>query len=298
MNRPSVWGGVLAGVLFAGLLLGARTAHAQLTPQQKQEARQHYEKATRAYDVGKYQEAIEEYQKAYEIGADPPMLYNIAQAYRLSDQPAEALRMYRRYLQRAPNAKNREDVEHKIADLEKLLEDRKKATAAPPPAQPPPAPVIVPPISPAPVLPPPASTASTPPLAPLPPAPPPAGHNALEIAGLVLAGVGVVAAVGAGYEGYVARQKADKVSEQSMSKPPVTFDPAVEENGHRANTAAIALGIGAGVAVVGGAGLYLIGRRSAARAEAATAQRQQRLSATVAPWLGAGLVGAGAALRF
>src|SRR5579862_1612047 len=131
---------VLLGALVGPGTRSARAA--ELTPQQKQDMKQLYERATRAYDVGKYNEAIEEYQKAYEIGGDPPMLYNIAQAYRLNDQPTEALRFYRRYLQRAPNARNREDVERKIAELEKSVEDKRKAAAA---AAPPPAPVPPPP---------------------------------------------------------------------------------------------------------------------------------------------------------
>ena len=63
--------------------------------------KQHYERATRAYDIQKYQEAVEEYQRAYEIGGDPAMLFNIAQAYRLNDQFSEAMRFYKRYLQRS-----------------------------------------------------------------------------------------------------------------------------------------------------------------------------------------------------
>src|SRR5258708_4232809 len=118
-------------VLLA-VVAGPAARAAELTPQQKLEMKQLYERATRAYDVGKYNEAIEEYQKAYEIGGDPPMLYNIAQAYRLNDQPNEALRFYRRYLQRAPNARNREDVDRKIADLETVVDERKKAAAANP----------------------------------------------------------------------------------------------------------------------------------------------------------------------
>ena len=104
------WGQIAVVVVAVGVVIGLeqRAARAmQLSPQQKLEMKSHYEKATRAYDVGKYQEAIEEYQKAYEIGGDPPMLYNIAQAYRLNDQPGEAVRFYRRYLQRSPNARNR-----------------------------------------------------------------------------------------------------------------------------------------------------------------------------------------------
>src|SRR5450432_2708858 len=150
---------VMAVVLLSALSQAARAA--ELTPAQKLEMKQLYERATRAYDVGKYNEAIEEYQKAYEIGGDPPMLYNIAQAYRLNDQPGEAVRFYRRYLQRAPNARNKDDVERKIAEQEKIVEDRRKAQAAvtppPPPAgvttAPPPTPAVTP-TAPAPVGPP------------------------------------------------------------------------------------------------------------------------------------------------
>ena len=126
-------GRVSAPLILAVVVVGLLTAKAtpasamQLTPQQKQEMKVHYERATRAYDLQKYGEAIDEYQKAYEISGDPPMLYNIAQAYRLDDQPAEAIRYYRRYLQRVPKARNREYVERKIVDLEKLIEARRKA---------------------------------------------------------------------------------------------------------------------------------------------------------------------------
>ena len=51
------------------VVLGAAEARAmQLSPSQKVEMKQHYDKATRAYDIQKYTEAVEEYQKAYEIG--------------------------------------------------------------------------------------------------------------------------------------------------------------------------------------------------------------------------------------
>jgi hypothetical protein len=98
-----------------------------LTPEQKAEMRAHYERATRAYDIQKYDEAIDEYQKAYEVSGDPPMLYNIAQAFRLSDRPAEAIRYYRRYLQRAPDTRVRDDVERKIANLQALIDAQKDA---------------------------------------------------------------------------------------------------------------------------------------------------------------------------
>src|SRR6478736_7599423 len=137
-RRPWVLALVFSMMLLA---FGTKEVRAQLTPQQKQEIHVHYQQATRAYDLGKYQEAVEQYQKVYEIDGDPVMLYNIAQAYRLNDQPQEAIHFYRRYLQRAPEARNRDDVERKIAAQEKVIEDKRKAAAA---VQPPP-PVVTPP---------------------------------------------------------------------------------------------------------------------------------------------------------
>ena len=61
---------------------------------------------------------------------DAALLFNIGQAYRLWDRPEDAIRAYKNYLRRVPDAVNRADVEKKIADLEKLVEDVGVAGAA------------------------------------------------------------------------------------------------------------------------------------------------------------------------
>ena len=94
-----------------------RSAHAGMAEADRREMAQSYQKATRAFDVQKYDEAITAYKKAYELGGDAPMLYNIAQALRLSNRPDEALVYYRRYLDRAPTAPNRQEVRARIAEL-------------------------------------------------------------------------------------------------------------------------------------------------------------------------------------
>src|SRR5450432_1169376 len=97
-------------LLMTGAAAGLGVARAQsalLNADQKQEMKLHYERAQRAFDIGKYADAIDEYAKVYEIGGNPSMLFNIAQAHRLNNQPQDALRFYRRYLQRAPNAPNK-----------------------------------------------------------------------------------------------------------------------------------------------------------------------------------------------
>jgi tetratricopeptide (TPR) repeat protein len=275
--------------LTLALVWASSANAAQLTQAQKDEVKLHYQRATRAYDLQKYQEAIEEYQKAYEISGDPPMLYNIGQAYRLADQPTEAVRYYRRFLQRMPNARNREDVERKIADQEKLIEERRKAAAAVAPPPPPPvtkSPPIVeikpPPPEPAPPPPPPP---------PVVPAEPPS--HARTVVGWSLIAAGVIADGVAIYEGYRAKQKGDELTRASNNDQP--FDPQVEEDGKNANIAAIALGIGGtAVAIAGAIVLITSGSDEGGAAPAASTTARLRLT----PWIGAGVFGGGARLQF
>jgi tetratricopeptide (TPR) repeat protein len=262
---------------------------AQLTQAQKDEVKLHYQRATRAYDLQKYQEAIEEYQKAYEISGDPPMLYNIGQAHRLADQPVEAVRYYRRFLQRMPNARNREDVERKIADQEKVIEERRKAAAAVTPPPPPP-PAKSPPIvevKPPPPVPPPPPEPPPPVVSPEPPS------QARAVVGWSLIAAGVIADGVAIYQGYRAKQKGDELTRASMAGE--VFDPQVEEDGKNANIAAIALGIGGTAIAVAGA-IVLITSGGPEGAGASRPPTAGRL--TVTPWIGAGMFGGGARLQF
>ena len=274
--------------------------------------KQLYERATRAYDVGKYNEAIEEYQKAYEIGGDPPMLYNIAQAYRLNDQPNEALRFYRRYLQRAPSARNREDVERKIADLERTVEERRKAgaVATPPPLTAPPlgAPALPAAVAPAPVPAPPPAGLVGPPApqsgaVPLGPVPAPVSGDegpsqARTIFSWSLVGAGVLCGAGAVVAGVIARGKGNDVT--SMSAMGATFDPNVEHAGKVANALTIGFGVAAGALAATGVILLVTGGSSATETPApgSTPPSATPPAAMLTPWIGSGLVGAGAGLRF
>jgi hypothetical protein len=295
-------------VLLLGVTLAPAARAAELTPAQKLEMKQLYEKATRAYDVGKYNEAIEEYQKAYEIGGDPPMLYNIAQAYRLNDQPGEALRFYRRYLQRAPSARNREDVERKIAELEKSVEEHRKAAAAatPPPLPPPPlttSPAATPAPVPAPAVGPPAPVAPAP--APIvtpgtetPPVMVETGPSqGRQIAAWSLIGAGVLCGAGAVVTGLIAHGKSNDVTK--MSAAGAVFDPNIQHDGKLFNNVTIGLGIAGGALAVTGVIVLLTGGSSSpAEAPAQESAPPPPPAAMITPWLGNGLVGAGAGFRF
>jgi hypothetical protein len=282
-------------LIFSMILVAvwAKEARAQLTPQQKQEIHQHYQQATRAYDLGKYQEAIDEYQKVYEIDGDPVMLYNIGQAYRLNDQPQESIHFYRRYLQRSPEARNRDDVERKIASQEKLIEERRKAAAAvsPPPPKlepPPPPPKIEPPPPPPPVV------VAPPP----PPPPPPEPSTARRVIGWTMIGVGVGGAVVAVIEGINAKNKGDQLTKDSMKAGYPPFDKTeqqLQSDGKTANVVAIVSGIAGTALAVTGAVILITNNGSSSSDESGTTTPT---TVSFAPWLAPGLVGGGMGLRF
>jgi hypothetical protein len=95
-------------------------------------AREHFLKGSKAFDLGLYEKAVEEYMAAYEAKDDPALLYNIAQAHRLAGHSSEALRFYRVFLSKVPQAKNRAEVELKINELQKLVDHQRRTQDLPP----------------------------------------------------------------------------------------------------------------------------------------------------------------------
>lgn len=82
-------------------------------------ALQHFDSATRLYKLGRFREALAEFEGAYLDKADPAFLFNIGQCQRMLGQREPALRAYRNYLRDRPDAINRKDVESLIAELER-----------------------------------------------------------------------------------------------------------------------------------------------------------------------------------
>lgn len=95
----------------------ARTVARGLSPEAQ--AKAHYGRGTSYYNLGRYREALAEYEAAYLAVQDPPFLFNIGQCQRKMGKDREALGAYRSYLRVAPNAPNRFDVQKRIAELER-----------------------------------------------------------------------------------------------------------------------------------------------------------------------------------
>jgi tetratricopeptide (TPR) repeat protein len=88
------------------------------------EAREHYTQGMRHFDLGEVDDAIKEFRAAYQISAAPGLLFNIAQAYRTKKDYENALQFYKNYLRLQPRAPNRVDVEARVAEMEKLVEQQ------------------------------------------------------------------------------------------------------------------------------------------------------------------------------
>jgi tetratricopeptide (TPR) repeat protein len=85
------------------------------------EAKEHYRQGTAAYNLGRYRDAAQEYERAYELTLDPALLFNVAQAYRLAGERQKAVLTYRSYLRTAPEGDRRAIAEAKLKELEAAL---------------------------------------------------------------------------------------------------------------------------------------------------------------------------------
>src|SRR4051812_2083742 len=114
--------------LLAGWMGSARAENAA-------SAREHYQRGTKFYDIGRYDEAIHEFEAAYEAKSDPAFIYNLAQAHRLAGHNQEALQLYRNYLRYVPSPPNRSDIVERIRVLEKAVAERPPSTPTPAPGE-------------------------------------------------------------------------------------------------------------------------------------------------------------------
>jgi tetratricopeptide (TPR) repeat protein len=85
----------------------------------------------RLYQLGRYQEAIAEYRRAYELRADPPFLFQIAESYRQLGATEQALFYYDRFLAGAAEGPDRDAAEERVSELERLRAGPAVAAASP-----------------------------------------------------------------------------------------------------------------------------------------------------------------------
>ncbi len=262
MSRPA-----LSALALVGLL--AVSAHAQPRADGKAEAERRFQQAEALYKRRDYLAAAAEYQAAYDLSGLPGLLYNVAQSYRLGGEKEKAAAAYRLFLEKAPD--------HQLAEvarghLQALERDLAGARLLPPEG--PDAPAHRP--------------AANGPQATEERAAEPARANragrTLRIAGLISAGVGLVALGGALHYGIEARKASDAISDNDEGWTGSLLD-RYDEGQSAENRMFVLAGVGA-AALAGGAVLYYLGWR---------AGRAEEITVGAAPAAGGGAVSIGGA---
>ncbi len=206
-----------------------------------------YERGIKLYQLGKLEAAVAEFKMAYQLAGSPSLLFNLGQCYRLLGDRTSALASYRAYLHQLPEAPNRDDVEEKIADLERTVVPR-PGRAAPPVAPPP-------------------LTRD--------PGPVPARTSRIALLSTLAAMgfVGTVSLATAGGLSLRANAAADALGAKEPGSPWTRADAEQYQDGRRAESASIGLYVVGGVVLAAGAITAIVTRGRLAR------ERPARISA-------------------
>ncbi len=114
---------VAVAIAGAGTL-AATPSRAVSPPDANGRALSLYQESTRAYDEGRFQDAVKLLLEAYSFRPEPVILFNLARAYEgLGDLP-RAIESYGRYLERDPQASDRRSIEQRLATLQKQVDER------------------------------------------------------------------------------------------------------------------------------------------------------------------------------
>ena len=262
----------LWGTVLAAAIVSASVPHAVAQPappaNAEEEAKTKFLAGKQSYRLGEYDEAIALWKEAYRLKDNPAFLFNIGQAYREKGDLPKALQFFESYLKEAPaNASNRKDVEQRVVELKKLIEDQ-RASAKRPPNEPV---ELNPTTTTNPTGTDPTTTASTDPTTTSPPigSEPEdpmegggGGGGGMRIAGLATGGVGL-ALIGTGVIFGLKAKSAQSDVEDAIANGEVWTEELEQKDADgrsAATTSSITLGIGA-AAVVGGGVLFYLGLR-------------------------------------
>ena len=93
----------------------------------EKQARGHFRRGETHFAMGRFAEALKEYQAAYELRPLPGFLFNIGQCYRNLGNFEQAVFSFKRYVRLKPDAANRAAVEELVTDLERQIAAQKAA---------------------------------------------------------------------------------------------------------------------------------------------------------------------------
>ena len=227
------------------LILALLLAWVGVTRADTVKARELYQRATRAYNLQKFEQALTLFQQAYEEKDDPAILFNIGQCQRQLAHFDAAAKSYRAYLTQAPLTPNRADVEARIGEMERLSSEQ---AANRPPAETPPPTDSPPSVTTTAAAPAPVSAVVT-------SAPPSRGSRTLRLAGIGTGAGGVALLVIGGVLAGLSKSAGD----DAYGSP--VYDYAADQRQKNLRAGDIACFAIGGAAVIAGVTLFTLGAR-------------------------------------
>lgn len=92
-----------------------------LSADEKQKLARLIDTAKKEYDVGNFEASLESFQRGYDIYPHPDILYRMGLCYERLGEDAAAVRLYREFLEKVPNAPERPRIEKTIAIIESRI---------------------------------------------------------------------------------------------------------------------------------------------------------------------------------
>jgi tetratricopeptide (TPR) repeat protein len=224
----------LGALVLLSMLAGPPAADAaEVSADAKQEAKARFVSGQSHYNLNEFNEALRDFKEAYRLFPDPVFLFNLGQCERQLGHHDEAIRFYRSFLREQPKAPNRQDVLHKIEEMEAAAKARPPEgdqAPSPAPASGPPKPLPLP-----------APAVAPPPAGPAPATAPPAPMPAVSPSDQLLPATPPVRAESAG--------AADRVDLTLAATPPAPAEttPIYQRWWFWTGVAAVAVGAGIGI---------------------------------------------------
>lgn len=130
------WRRFVASSVALSLVLCGQALAQPAPDNAKQEAKARFVSGQSHYNLNEFAEALADFKDAYRLFPDPVFLYNLGQCEKQLGHFDEAIRFYRSYLREETKAPNRQEVLHKIDEMEAALESRPTAPEKTPPGEP------------------------------------------------------------------------------------------------------------------------------------------------------------------
>lgn len=130
--RSGALGAALA--TLCSILPASALAQHHPSPQQVEHARQLFSEGSQLYSEGQLDAALQKFLQAWRMVPNPDLAYNVARTYERMGDARHGIEFYRHYLRHAaPDAAERDNVQHRIAELEAIARrQREQIIAAPP----------------------------------------------------------------------------------------------------------------------------------------------------------------------